>query len=85
MIIGGCEINHFGNFKLPTVISELDCQLFLNKHFKDIKQSNKLIVNSTFSFHEKNHLLTVFFASKYLEINFLLNSNLLLYKCVTDV
>ena len=44
--------NHFGNFKLPTIVSESDCELFLNKHFKDIKQSNKLIVNSTFSFHE---------------------------------
>ena len=34
------------------MITKTDCDLNLKNHFKDNKQSNKLIVNSTFSFYE---------------------------------
>ena len=42
--------NHFGNFNLPTLVTESDCELFLNNHFKDIKQSNQLKVYHPFNF-----------------------------------
>ena len=42
--------NHFGNFNLPTLATESDCELFLNHHFNDIKQSNQLKINHTLNF-----------------------------------
>ena len=43
---------HFGNLKLPSIVSELDCESFLNNHFRQIKLSNKLKIKQSFSFSE---------------------------------
>ena len=39
---------HFGNFKLPKIVSELDCESYLNNHFREIKLTNKLKINEPF-------------------------------------
>ena len=37
--------SHFGNFKLPEIVRELDCESYLNNHFREIKLANKLKMN----------------------------------------
>ena len=41
---------HFGNFKLPTTVNELDCESYLNNHFRELKLSNRLKIPTSFSF-----------------------------------
>ena len=43
---------HFGSFKLPKIVSELDCESYLNNRFREIKLTNKLKINDRFSFSE---------------------------------
>ena len=41
---------HFRNFKLPSYVSESDCESYLNNHFLEIKLSNKLKIKTSISF-----------------------------------
>ena len=40
---------HFGNFKLPSFVSESDCESYLNNHFRETELS-KLKIKTPFSF-----------------------------------
>ena len=41
---------YFGYFKLTTIVNESDCESYFNNHFREINLSNKLKIQTSFSF-----------------------------------